>query len=79
MSSTGGSIAKCVICSVYFRLTEWAKKDAQGKGSDEEEKIKQLEQKLARPKHMYSDPSYMSQIHSVSESMEDALKQGIFV
>ena len=60
-----------------FRLTEWVKKDTQGKRGDEEERIKQLEQKLAQPKHMYSDPSYMSQIHNASESLEDALKQGI--
>lgn len=66
-----------VSAALCFRLTEWAKKDVQGKRNEEEERIKQLEQKLAQPQHKYSDPSYMSQIHSASESLEDALKQGM--
>ena len=59
-----------------FRLTEWVKKDAQSSKNAEEEKIKKLEDKLTKPKHMFSDAKYMEQIRTVSETMEDSLKQG---
>ena len=59
-----------------LRLTEWVNKDTQGSKNAEEEKIKKLEDKLAQPKHMFSDTKYMEQIRTVSETMDDSLKQG---
>ncbi len=41
------------------------------------EKKKRLEKRRAEPRHYFDDPSYMEQIRSTEESMDDALKQGV--
>merc|ERR1712002_1111878 len=48
------------------------------KANDEEKerkKVENLEKKLVKPKHFFSDPDYDKQNEAISNSLEDALKQ----
>ncbi len=58
------------------RIAEWLKEEPGRKKKLAEEKRKRLAKRRAEPKHYFDDPSYMEQIKSTEESMDDALKQG---
>lgn len=76
---------RCVISNTHtaslshthvYRITKWLKEEPERQRKLVEEKRKRLEKRRAEPKHYFDDPSYMEQIKSTEESMDDALKQG---
>lgn len=59
------------------RMAKWMAQEPERKKKLIEEKKKRLEKHRNEPKHHFNDSSYMDQIHSTEENIDNALQQGM--
>ena len=59
------------------RIAEWVAAEGERKRERAEKRKRKLQKMMEEPKHKFEDSSYMEQIRSTEEGMEDSLKQGL--
>lgn len=72
-----GVLATVCNQSLVTRLAEWVAKEPERRKRSAEEKKKKLEKRRSEPKHHFNDTSYMDQIRSTEENIDNALQQGL--
>ncbi|KAM9273262.1 splicing regulator SDE2-like [Cariama cristata] len=58
-------------------MAEWVKRQAEREAEKKPSRLERLQQKLAEPKHTFTDPDYEQQCYQMTKRLEESVRKGL--